>query len=268
MLDKEYASKDLIPAGFEYLYVEADGKFVLKTSSQVERNDSVIRLEGSIAKERNDHKETKAKLSKFGSLDPTEVQASLDRIPELEAAAEGKLDETKIKELADKRAQALVGPVQRELDTLKASHAEAETQIQTYQQQDTSRKIQDHIRESAGKAKLHEHGISDALMYESIFEVSEDGRVITRADMPNVTPGVDATVWLAEKQATTLHWYPESQVGGSGGSGGTGGGGANPFSNANWNMTEQGALLNTDRPRAEAMAKAAGTTIGGPKPEK
>lgn len=40
----------------------------------------------------------------------------------------------------------------------------------------------------------------------------------------------------------------------------------NPFSADNWNVTEQGRIAKNDPTKAERLAKAAGTTLGGPHP--
>lgn len=269
-MEREYASKDLIPAGLEYLYRENGDKWVLITSAQIERNDSVVRLENSIQMERNDHKETKAKLAKFTALGNIEtVQANLDRIPELEAAAAGKIDETKLNELADARARTKTAPLERRITELEKAAADDKVVIEGHVKANNSRLIKDHIRESAKKAEVTDGGISDALMYESSFEITEDNRIVTRPDLPGITPGVDATVWLTEMQAEKTHWWPGSEGAGSRGSaGGLPGGGTNPFSKDHWNLTEQGALIKQDVLKAEGMAKAAGTTIGGQPPAK
>jgi len=41
----------------------------------------------------------------------------------------------------------------------------------------------------------------------------------------------------------------------------------NPFTHDNWNLTKQGAIVKEHgTAKAEQMAKAAGTTVGGPQP--
>ena len=62
------------------------------------------------------------------------------------------------------------------------------------------------------------------------------------------------------------HWWPVASGGGGTGSGAGGGFTDNPFSHAHWNMTKQGEAQRSDPARAERMAKAAGTTVGGTRP--
>ena len=79
--------------------------------------------------------------------------------------------------------------------------------------------------------------------------------------------GLGPKDWLADIQKTRPHWWPESEGGGAGGNrSGTGSFANNPFSLEHWNLTEQGKITVSDHARAEQLAKAAGTTIGGGKP--
>jgi hypothetical protein len=75
---------------------------------------------------------------------------------------------------------------------------------------------------------------------------------------------------LTEMQETKTHWWPGSQGGGARGSQGGGGfSGKNPWSAEGWNMTEQGSYLKAHgKDRAEKMAQAAGTSLGGRRPTK
>ena len=100
---------------------------------------------------------------------------------------------------------------------------------------------------------------------ERMFEITEEGQVITK-DGVGVTPGVAPDVWLSEMQPKRGHWWPASTGGGAKGSKGANFA-SNPWTKENWNMTEQGKILSTQgREKAEQMAKAAGTSLGGRKP--
>ena len=108
----------------------------------------------------------------------------------------------------------------------------------------------------------------DVMMYSGMFEISDDGNVVTR-DGVGVAPGLDADAWLGELQERKPHWWPASQGGGARGTGGGGGfQGKNPWTAEGWNMTEQGKLLrDKGKEYADRMAAAAGTTVGGSKPK-
>jgi hypothetical protein len=230
----------------------------------------VVRLTTSLSKERDAHKQTKTKFAPLAALgDIAELQAKLDRIPELEAAAEGKLDETKLGAIVESRLKSKLAPVERERDLLKTQVVELGATITGFQTEKKQRSIADHIRGAIGKTTgFQPAAVEDAIVFgERMLEVDDDGRVVTK-DGVGVTPGVDATVWLTEMQTKKPHWWGPSAGGGARGAGaGNGGGGANPFTAEGWNMTAQGTMIRENRARAEQMAKSAGTTIGGPKPQ-
>lgn len=257
---------DDIPEHFHSLYTERNGKFELTGIEGVRTQADVDRLQAALSKERSEHKATKEKFSAFANLDPQEVLAKLDRFPELEEAAKGKLDDAKIEELVSKRIKSKLSPLEREISELKAQLSEREQLIADFKAKETQRTIFDKVREAATSAKILPEAMEDALLLaERVFEVTEDGRVLTK-DNVGVTPGVDPTVWFTDLQSKRPHWWGPSSGGGASGSK-TPGGMQNPFSYEHWNLTEQGKLLTTNRARAEQLAKAAGTTIGGPRPQ-
>ena len=80
------------------------------------------------------------------------------------------------------------------------------------------------------------------------------------------TPGISPEVWLNEMQSKRPHWWGPSGGGGAGGSGGQRQFTNNPWTNENWNLTEQGKILMENASRADQLAKSAGTTVGGKRP--
>ncbi len=266
-LKASYDSQDLISAGFEDLYTEKNGKFVFTGVEGIKTQADVDTLQTALAKERGDHKATKGKLSAFGELDADEVLAKLDRIEELESAAGGKIDETKINEIVESRIKAKTAPLEREVAKYKTEIAEKDSAIKNFETQDIRRKVGDAIRSAATSAKILPEALEDALMLgERVMEIDSSGAIVAK-DNSGVTPGIDPATWLTEMQTKRPHWWPASFGGGAGGGrGGAGNGGNNPFTFEHWNMTEQGKMINENLSRAENMAKAAGTTIGGAKP--
>jgi hypothetical protein len=266
-LDAIYDTEDKIPEAFRELYTEKNGKFELTGINGVKTQADIDRLQTSLTKERDAHKTSKSQLEQYASLGKLEdLQAALDKLPELEAAAAGKLDDAKLNELVDGRLKSKTAPLERERAQLQTQLQEAQTKIAEYEQLNRQRKIHDAVRAAATDSKLHEHALDDALLLaERVFDVDEDGRVVTK-DNVGVTPGVDPKVWLTEMQPKRPHWWPASSGGGAAGSNGRGGYGNNPFSAEHWNMTEQGHLLRENPERAKQMAASAGTTVGGPRP--
>lgn len=267
MFETEYADAESVPSAVKHLYKEVDGKWVLIKPSEIRTVQDIANVQEGLRKEREDHKETKLALRAFGDLDPADVLSKLDRIDELEAAAGGKLDEEKINQIVESRIKAKTAPLERQLSLLVEERDTLKGQLGDFQKKDKRRTIHDHIRKAATAAKVRDTAMDDALlMGEMVFDIDEAGRVVTK-DNVGITPGIEPSVWLTEIKTARPHWWPESQgVGATGGAGGAGG--SNPFSHDNWNLTQQGALLSTDRAKAEQMARAAGTTIGGPRPDK
>lgn len=256
---------DGLPEEVAKEYVERDGKFVIQVEGMKTQED-VNKVQQSLTAARTEAGNYKAKLQMLGDRKVEDVVALLDRIPELEAAAEGKLDEEKIKQLADARAKQLLAPVERERDTLKAQIGEKEQVIQQFAAKEQVRKIHRQVREAAKAAGIREEAVEDALLLaDRTFELTEDGIAVVKEGV-SFSAGLTPKDWLADLQTKRPHWWGESSGGGAGGQRGGAGGGKNPFTAENWNLTEQGKIYSENAQRAETLAKAAGTSIGGPKP--
>jgi hypothetical protein len=266
-------SLDDVDEKFRDLYTEVNGKFEITGIEDVTLLTPVKKLKDENAQRRIAERKAKEGLAPFtallGERKLEEVQAMLDRFPELEAAAEGKLDEGKINGIVEGRIKTKLAPVERERDQLKGQIAERDNVINGYKQKETIRSIHDSVREAISKQQgFQQTAIEDALMHaERMFEIDENGKIITK-DEVGVTPGIDAVVWLTEMQTKRPHWWGTTSGGGSRGNNGNGGAptGNNPFTREHWNMTEQGQLMRTNRARAEQLAKSAGTKIGGGMP--
>jgi hypothetical protein len=269
---------DDVPEGSRGEYTEVTDpktkavQYVLQIEGSIETHPAAKVLKDELARRRISERaatEKLAKLAPFEALgDPTEVLAKLDRIPELEAAAEGKIDETKMAALVDGRVKAKVAPLERENSQLKEQVKTLGGEVEGYKTKEKHRTVGDAVRAAIGKSQgFQSVALEDALLFaERHLELNDDGNVVTK-DNVGVTPGVDAVVWLSEMQPRKPHWWGTTQGGGATGGGkGNTGGGANPFSHAGWNVTAQGQLVRENRQRADQMAKAAGTTVGGPRP--
>lgn len=264
---KVYDSEADIPSEYASLYEERDGKWHLTLEVEGAGNaDDVTRLNGALAKERKDHKDTKDKLRAFDGLEPEDVRTKLDKLADLEAG--GNLpDEEKVAREVERRVKAAKAPIERERDTFKRERDEAIAERDQVQGTLKGRTIADEVRSAASKAKIIDSAVDDVLMYgNSVFEIDESGNVVTR-DGVGVAPGLKPDAWLSDMKEKRPHWWPASQ--GAGSQGGRGGGSPldNPFTFEGWNVTEQGKMAQADPAKAERMARMAGTTLGGPKPQ-
>ena len=248
-------------------YVERDGKFHIQVEG-MKPEAEFNRLQQSLTSERNAHSGLKTKItSVFGDAKFEDIAAKLDKLPELEAAAAGKLDEAQIEGIVEGRIKTRVAPLERENGNLKNENAQLKASLEAFEGKERTRTIQDHIRAAAKSSGVLDTAIEDALLLgERVFELTDDGKAVVK-DGSGFAPGLQPKDWLADLQTKRPHWWGESVGGGAGGNRGNGGNTEpNPFTAENWNMTKQGELVVKDRSRAEALAKAAGTTIGGPKP--
>lgn len=267
-LDLTYDSADAIPEGFKGLFDEDNGKFKLAGVNGMKTQQDINNIQEALRKEREDHKKAKDALTPWSSLgEIADVQAKLDRIAELEAAAEGKMDDEKINKIVEGRLTQKTAPLERQVqtiteerDTFKAENEALKTQIETRDRNDA-------VRSVATEMKVVATAIPDVEMIAGTFlERNEAGEFVTKADVQGVTPGVDIKQFLKEMQKLRPHWWPASEGGGAGGGTGLGQGEANPWKAETWNVTQQGQILTRDRELATRLAKAAGTSIGGPKP--
>jgi hypothetical protein len=273
-LTASYDKQEDIPetAGFRELFTEKNGKWELTGITGIKTQADVDRVQVSLTKERDDHKATKTSLAVWGDLEHDDVLAKLDKYPDLEAAAAGKLDDAAIEEIVVRRVEGTLksklSPLERANKALEKSNGELTLTNAGFVAADTKRTVTDAMRKATKKAKILPEAEDDVLMYSGMFEISDDGSVVTR-DGVGVAPGLDADAWLGEIQERKPHWWPASQGGGARGTGGGSGfQGKNPWTAEGWNMTEQGKLLkDKGKEYADRMAAAAGTTVGGLKPK-
>jgi len=270
MLKAIIDSLDSVPEELREHYVERNGKYELSAEGMRTEAD-VARVQESLRKEREDHRKVKERLSLLGDLNVEDVHTQLSRIPELEIAAKGALDEAGIEKIVQVRLKSATAPLERKLSQAEEELKKHRDAIGNYEKKDKVRTIKDAISSltigSSAKIKVIPEAVDDIMMYaENALELGEDGQIRTR-DGIGIIPGLGADVWLTDMLQKKPHWCGPTEGGGASGSGrNTGMGGKNPFSHEHWNMTEQGKLLKEDRPRAEQMARAAGTTIGGGRP--
>lgn len=271
MLKTFYATKEEIPAGFESLYTEQGGKWALSEVEGIKTEADITRVNEALRKERNDHKLAKDALRAMTieGMTPEEVKQAIDELPGLrEAAKGGKLDDAGLEKIVTSRVAVALGPVQRELSTVKQELGTKNGELENLRKNETTRKVGDAVNNAARKLKITDTAVQDAVVIaERLFEVHEDGSILAR-DGVGTTPGITVDEWLNDQKTKRPHWWGISEGGGA--SGGRVGSmaieGGNPFTNEHWNMTRQGQMIKSDRKLAENAAKQAGTTIGGKRP--
>lgn len=255
-------SIDELPEDLKSEYVQSGDKWVLQVNGMKPQAD-FERVQNALNNERREHTALKTKIKdNFGEEKFEDIHAKLDRIPELEAAAEGNMDEAKIDQIVEGRLRTKIAPVERERDQLKTKVTELEGTVGELTANEKKRLIRDAVRDAAKGAKVTDEALDDALMLgDAIFEVrDDDGKVVVK-DNVGYTPGIEPSVLFTDLQAKKPHWFGQSGGGGANGNRGGGGGGVkNPWTAENWNITEQGRLMTADPSKADQLAKQAGHT--------
>lgn len=269
MFELLYKTKEEVPAEVSHLYKENEnGEFTVIPVGEIKTITDVTALQESLRKERNDHKETKGKLTPFSGLDPEKVKADLARIPELEIAAEGNLDDEKTAKLVEAKLKAQLTPVQRELKEAQDKLLESNLKIEAFTQKEINQKIETGLLSAATESKMTEGAKRDLRMYSSFFEVPEGSSVpLTKEGIEGITPGLDPKGFIMAMQPERPNWWePDKNAGGTGNTS-SGAGIVNPFADKTWNLTEQGKMVRSNRAQAERLAEQAGTSIGGGRPK-
>lgn len=253
-LELIYATKEEIPAGFESLYTEKDGKFHLTgVKGLTNATQSTEALRRSLTAAREDVKKLTKKVTDL----ETERNTLTTERDELKILVDtnGDPDDNKVAKLVKDAKAAAAAPLQRQLDAVNSQLAQAQKELADAQTREKRSKINDAIAKAGTAAKVVPSAIEDMqAIAERVFDVDEDGNVVTR-DGVGVTPGIDAVGWISEMKPKREHWFPPSTGGGAGGAGLNGAGGkGNPFTYENWNVTEQSKLSEADFNRLAAAA--------------
>ena len=266
-LEYVYDSVDVVPAEYKDLYVEKEGKFHLTGITGLKTPQDVANVQEALRKEREDHGLAKNSLKAWGELKPDEVLPILDEYPTLKELSEGKggdIDE-KVASIVEKRLAATKAPLERELKQLRDSTALLTEENGGLKNRISLGEKNSILRKAALDAKVLPSAVEDILVIAGSHMDFQDGKLITKEGGP-VMAGLDPVAYLAEMPTLRPHWWPATAGGGAGGSGPGGTYGNNPWSDAHWNMTNQGIEYKKDSARATKMAEAAGTKIGGKRP--
>jgi len=266
-IELEYDNLESVPETFRDLYTEVGDKYVLTNVNGMKTTKDVLTVQESLRKERENHKATNDLLKPWKSYKFEDIQGMVEKYPELEAAAAGKLDDAAIEAIVTGRIKQKTSPLEARILEFETGQTERDTEINRLRSAISDRDRSGIVSAAAAKSNVHASAIADIeLNAKFAMEFDDQGKLVTRSDIPGVTPGLDVHGWLKEMQKTRTHWWPESEGGGSRGGGG-GALGDNPWSEAKWNLTDQGKVLKEQgREAADRLAKAAGSRVGAVAP--
>jgi hypothetical protein len=218
MLKLDYAKKDDIPEKYLALYTEKDGKFILTEIDGMKTQTDIDNVKEATRKERELKKAAEAKLAAYSGIDSDGLQDNLDELARLRLT-KGTVDNTKLDEMVADRLRLDKAKHERDLETVNTKLTASEATNTTLVNEKNTTVIEKSLRD-AGKGKVNESAMNDVIFRASLFEVSEDGKVLTR-DGVGVTPGQEPSQWLDDTLKANEHW--QTTTSGVGARGNTGG---------------------------------------------
>jgi len=267
-----------IPAHLVDEYVEKDGAWVLKVEGEipdVKKTLEALRKErgdhGSLRKQHNSITAILKTALKDADVTPETIQALVDEREDLAARLEqaGKTAPSyeQIEQGVQRRLAQHVRPIERDRDKFKTERDAFEQENITFKADARRRRLSTKVADATQGERgvgLEDGALDDAtLLAERIFEEVSEG-VFQTKDNCGYSPGLDPREWLLEVQTTgrRKHWFKKNVGAGANSSGGSGGdaGIVNPLTKENWNMTEIGKIISTDRAKAIRLARAAKLT--------
>ncbi|MEE8551522.1 MAG: hypothetical protein V3T08_09755 [Gemmatimonadota bacterium] len=266
MFKSQVDTLEEIPEGNREHYAERNGKYEIQVEGMKTQAD-VDRVMESLRKERVDHDKAKARARGFGEHTPESIEALAGQFEDtkllLDAAKrDGGPNEDDLEKLVENRTLQRVKPLERRVKQLGD---EIQTLTGSNQQLVAEKRSNAILKNVLDAATLKDVAVSvDALpdvelWGERVFEVTEDGRVVSK-DGVGVTPGLTPKEVFTDMKAAgqRRHWFGQTVGAGAGGGAGGTDTGTNPFSEKGFNLTKAAQLTVSDPARAVRLAKAAG----------
>lgn len=288
ILDSELTNLDGLDKAYHPLYTQREGKFVLTgvkgyTPEDRERMTRALETERGNAKKYDQELKTLRPWKVFADKKPDEIQAQLDRIEELEAAASGKIDKAELEKMATARAEAATKPLQRQLKELESKLTESseklsasEKRVVAYERAEERAAIRAEIQKAALASNALPESYADGGGLLAVLEgaleidvqVDSDGTrrlgAVRSKDGAGYPSGLDVSKLLQQIQTRQGYFWGTSKGGGANsGNGGTrGGSSGDPWDPKTLNFTKQLEMIRDNPERAKQLAAAHGVKLG------
>jgi hypothetical protein len=250
------------------LYVKRDDKYELQVEGAKTQID-IDKIQAALNSERAISKGFKNQLDAWGDRKPEDVLPILDKLPELEAAAEAgkkKLDQSQIDGIVNGR----LAPLQRDLEKARKDLTESQAKATQYEQAQKRRTVHDAMRaaiaESGADPKTYADDLGAAmLLADMLYTVTDAGQVVVKENAPGgLLHGTSVKDTIPQLQASHGYLWPSSKGGGAPGSKGGPPATENPFKGNNFTARSEFARENKDKPEVIANAiKDAGLAHAG-----
>ena len=259
--------KAKIPEGFGDHYKEVDGKFLLDVpgmKTQVDFDNYAEALKKRYADAAADvSRKTGAGVTRDELM--ATVEEALKKAGVATAKPNGKGEPDPGGDVS-----ARLHDLERNLASLTEKNELLEKERDAALGTSRSTTITNALTQAATKAGATPDGVGNLVqLIEGKFEVSQAGDVVTKLEAgkgvtPNQAPE-DYFASLARVPEFRMFWPKSAGAGADAGSGSGGSGdltGANPWSKAGWNVTNQSKQYAADKTEAERLMKVAGVGLG------
>tara|TARA_S200002703_G_scaffold140858_1_gene132323 strand:+ start:233 stop:1066 length:834 start_codon:yes stop_codon:yes gene_type:complete len=267
MLNFSIDSLDSVDESLHEFYKETDdGSFTLQvTGAPTDQSGDVVRLKGSLEKERLAHKETKAKLAGLGGITSDEVQELRDKAEDLEyqLGKAGESNDEAIEERALKLAERQTRKLEQKIGELQEANTAHLNAISLHEAAGNQRKIKDAVEAALTDENVPpivDSAREDILPFaERIMALNDEGQVVSR-DGVGFEPGLSFGEVLGDIRDSGRrgHWFKGNKSGGAQSGSGSDLGGENPWKAETRNMTKAQKMVVEDPKRARSMIIAAG----------
>ncbi len=267
MLNFSIDSLDSVDESLHEFYKETDdGSFTLQvTGAPTDQSGDVVRLKGSLEKERLAHKETKAKLAGLGGITPDEVQELRDKAEDLEyqLGKAGESNDEAIEERALKLAERQTRKLEQKIGELQDANTAHLNAISLHEAAGNQRKIKDAVEAALTDENVPpivDSAREDIVPFaERIMTINDEGQVVSR-DGVGFEPGLSFGEVLGDIRDSGRrgHWFKGNKSGGAQSGTGSDLGGENPWKAETRNMTKAQKMVVEDPKRARSMIIAAG----------
>lgn len=261
--------KAKIPEGLGDHYKEVDGKFVLDVpglKTQADFDNYAEALKKRYADAAADvSRKTGAGVSRDELMSTVEEALKKAGVVTTKPNGKGAGDDDQGGDVS-----ARLHDLERNLASLTEKNEQLQKERDDALGTSRSTTITNALTQAATKAGANPDGVANLVqLISDKFEVSQAGDVVTKLEAgkgvtPNQAPE-DYFSSLARDPAFRMFWPKSAGAGADAGSGGGGSGdlsGANPWSKAGWNVTNQSKLYASDKAEAERLMKAAGVKLG------
>ena len=263
--------KAKIPEGFGDHYNEVDGKFILQVGGMKTQDDFDNYAEALKKRYADAAADVSRKTGAGVSRDElmATVEEALKKAGVATAKPNGKGEPDPGGDVS-----ARLHDLERNLASLTEKNELLEKERDDALGTSRSTTITNALTQAATKAGATPDGVGNLVqLIENKFEVSQAGDVVTKLEAgkgvtPNQAPE-DYFASLARVPEFRMFWPKSAGAGADAGSGSGGSGdltGANPWSKAGWNVTNQSKQYAADKTEAERLMKAAGVGLGATSP--